>query len=97
MFPTTKPHRSDSFMEPSNQFTYYEDLYGRRNRDEFDEGSVHSCESDNSTEGIRKTAQKAGPGRFFRQFAAPKKKTFPEGSERFGEIRRPGESHLVRL
>lgn len=92
MFPTTKPRRSDSFMEPANSFTYYEDLYGEPNLDEFDEGPIHDCESD-SDERPRQKKQfgKSSGDRFFRQTGTPKKGTFSEGFERFGEIKRPSE------
>lgn len=93
MFPTTKPRRSDSFMEPSNTFTYYEDLYSKRNSDEFDEGPVHNCESESEERPRKKKPfRKSSPDRFFRQFAKPKQRTWSEGLERFGEIKRPSES-----
>lgn len=79
-------------MEPSNQFTYYEDLYGERNLNEFDEGSIHGCESDSDARPRKKKSfRSSSPDRFFRQFATPKNKVFPEGWERYGEIKRPSE------
>lgn len=94
--PITKYRSDKKFMEPLNDQPYYEDLYGKRNSDEFDEGSVHSCAPETSDEDISKPARKPPSNRFFQQFTTPRRPSTAWHSDRFGEIKKPGEFDLPR-
>ena len=64
--------KANKFMDPNNKFTYYEDIYGRRNEDEDFDRSPDQCEDE-----IEEATDQNGGSRvqlgFFEKFAEPKK------------------------
>lgn len=91
-FPLTKMRKAGIFMEPTGTFTYYEDLYGRRNEEEFDEGPIHSCESDDGDEAPEEPSQiRSASSLPVRQVRTPKAKSIQRGARSFGAIKAPGE------
>ena len=84
-------------MEPSGTFPYYEDFYGQRNQEEFNEGSIHRCESDSDETGIQQPSSKPTPNRSVQSVSTRETKGRWSGQKSFGKIKKaPGEVWLSR-
>ena len=86
-----KKRKRKTFMEPIGRLPAYEEIYGKVNREEPNEGPGHRCESSDEETGAQKSTSQPSEHRFFRQVGKPRSKPYQFFPSSFGNIRQLGE------